>query len=207
MTNSAPRDFVVYDPNLTVGLVGIIEPSKSYDYPYNVTIGPKFFSSYANFPNTRFNHGFNFAKNSTADRAALLESVGPACKALGGGKLLAWELGNEADAYTTDSQGAVRPPTWGDPQYVAEWLNLTEVIKNKMKEECPELARNDAYKYIAPSFGGTDGHLQLLPVIEDGLDRDNDIGIVSQHKYVSSIPLPSRFLLLQHRQLNYMIVT
>ena len=82
------------------------------DYPTNITIGPSFFDSYNTWPSIQFTHGFDLARNGSAALTALLESVEPACKALEGNKLFAWELGNEPDLFKTSSQGVVRPADW-----------------------------------------------------------------------------------------------
>ncbi|KAF2769923.1 hypothetical protein EJ03DRAFT_292377 [Teratosphaeria nubilosa] len=184
------QDYAIFNSTLDVASVGIVNPAISSDYPTTLTIGPKYFDSYNTWPGTRFVHGFNLAKNSTSDRHALLESVPFACKALEGGKLLLWELGNEPDLYKTSAQGRVRPPNWKEADYVDEWVNLTRAIKTAMKGQCPNLASVSSYKYYAPSFAGTNNSLDPLRTWEDGLDTDKDIAVISSHNYISGATSP-----------------
>lgn len=89
-----------------------MDPAKSPDYPTTLTIGPSYFESYLTWPDTKFVHGFNLGRNSTVARQGLIDSVPYVCKALEGGKLLHWELGNEPDLFKTSAQGPVRPANW-----------------------------------------------------------------------------------------------
>ena len=135
---------------LNLATVGIFEPKISTDYPRILHFGPKFFQSYHTWPDVKFTHGFNLAKNSTHARKVLIESVSYACKALEGGKLLHWELGNEPDLYSTSAQGPVRPPSWNEQWYVRQWLHWTREIRSAMKKSCPELATKEKYTYVLP---------------------------------------------------------
>ncbi|KAK5681570.1 hypothetical protein LTS10_006103 [Elasticomyces elasticus] len=106
------QDYAVFNASQDVTEIGIVDPAKSPDYPTTLTIGPSYFESYQTWPGTKFIHGFNLGRNSTVARQGLIDSVGYACKALEGGKLLHWELGNEPDLFKTSSQGPVRPANW-----------------------------------------------------------------------------------------------
>lgn len=128
--------------------MGIVIPDISPDYPRILHFGPKYFESYHTWPDVKFVHGFNLGKNSTHARKVLIESVSYACKALEGGKLLHWELGNEPDLYPTSAQGPVRPPTWNDKWYVRQWLHWTRAIRDAMEEACPELATDENYTCV-----------------------------------------------------------
>ena len=178
------QDYAVFNSSLGVASVGIVDPSKSPDYPTTLSIGPAYFESYETWPGTKFIHGFNLGRNSTVARQGLLDSVPYVCRALEGGKLAYWELGNEPDLFKTSSQGPVRPANWTEQDYVNEWLHWTRAIRVAMQSACPELASNQSYKFYAPSFGGTGNSLDLLITWEDGLDADKDIAIISSHKYV-----------------------
>jgi hypothetical protein len=128
-------------------------------------------------------HGFNLALGATIDGGweTLLKTVPLACKALGGGRLLWWEYGNEPDLYSTSSQGPVRPNPWTEEQYVAQWLNGTRAIKTQLQEYCPDLSM-ERYGYLAPSFAGTSNHLQPVKTWASGLDSDENIKLISSHK-------------------------
>lgn len=177
------QDYAVFNRSQNVAEIGIVDPSKSPDYPTTLTIGPKYFESYQTWPDTKYIHGFNLGRNSTVARRGLIDSVPYACKALEGGKLLHWELGNEPDLYKTSAQGPVRPANWNEEDYVHEWLHWTRAIRAAMQKACPALASNENYTYYAPSFAGTGGN-SLDPIVtwEDGLDTDKDIAIISSHK-------------------------
>lgn len=176
------QDYAIFDRSLDVASVGIFNTNISSDYPTTLTIGPKYFESYQTWPDTKFVHGFNLGRNSTAARRALLDSVPYACKALKGGKLLYWELGNEPDLYKTSAQGPVRPPSWDEQDYVDEWLHWTRAIRASMRKSCPTLAAGKRYKYYAPSFAGTTNSLDPIVTWEDGLDTDKDIAVITSHK-------------------------
>jgi hypothetical protein len=174
-------DFAIFNQSLDEAIVGIVDPAKSSDYPTTITIGPAFFESYLTWPDTHFVHGFNLGKNSTTARQALIDSVPFACKALTG-RLAYWELGNEPDLMNLE---LVRPSGWSESDYVQEWLTWSRNIRKAMQKACPDLASNDKYKYIAPSFAGT-GNLGLDPV----LDADRDIALISSHNYISAATAP-----------------
>lgn len=172
------QDFAVFDATQAEALIGSYDPVLSEDYPTTITIGPSYFESYNTWPGVQFVHGFNLGRNSTAAREALIESVPYACKALSNGNLLHWELGNEPDLFNVSRVGAVRPPTWGDEEYVEEWRNWTSAIECAMEEACPGLP----ISYYAPSFAGYTNSLDGVKVWELGLDADKDIAIISSHK-------------------------
>ena len=176
------RDYALLDLNLTVATNGTYVTSISTDYPIIVSIGPSFFDSYSTWPGVTYTHGFNLAKNGTVGWNSLLTEVPLACRALEGGRLAYWELGNEPDLYKTSAQGIVRPANWTEQDYVDEWLEKTRKMKIKMAEACPDLP----FEFIAPSFGGTDNSLNPIVTWHDGLDQDQDIALISSHKYVSS---------------------
>ena len=107
------------------------------------------------------------------------------CEALAGGKLAYWELGNEPDLYKTSAQGAVRPPTWTERDYVNEWVNKTTAIQQKMRASCAGGEEFANAKYIAPSFAGVSNSLNPVVTWENGFDRKGNIALNSEHKCVS----------------------
>ncbi|KAK5737465.1 hypothetical protein LTR17_006693 [Elasticomyces elasticus] len=179
------QDYAVFNASQHVTEIGIVDPAKSPDYPTTLTIGPSYFESYQTWPGTKFIHGFNLGRNSTVARQGLIDSVAYACKALEGGKLLHWELGNEPDLFKTSSQGPVRPANWTEQDYVNEWLYWTREIKGALQDACPDLASNESYTFYAPSFAGTSNSLNPIVTWEDGIDTDKDIAIISTHNYIS----------------------
>jgi hypothetical protein len=179
------QDYALYNASLKEAINGTFDLARSPDYPTTIFIGPSFFESYQTWPNTKFSHGFNLGLggNNSAGWETLLETAPLACKALGGGKLYWWEYGNEPDLFSTSSQGPVRPPTWNEPTYVEQWLNGTRAIKSQMAKACPDMVSNKTYGYLSPSFAGVNNHLKAAVAFADGLDADEDIKLISIHKY------------------------
>ena len=179
------QDYALYNASLKEAINGTYNLARSPDYPTTIFIGPSYFESYHTWPNTKYSHGFNMGLggNNSAGWETLLETVPLACKALGGGKLLWWEYGNEPDLYSTSSQGPVRPPTWNESTYVEQWLNATRAIKSQLAKACPDMLSNKTYGYMAPSFAGVSNHLKPTVAFADDLDADEDIRLISIHKY------------------------
>lgn len=172
------RDFAYYDANLKTQIKGTIVPSVSTDYPSIISIGPSYFESYNTLPGVKFSHGFNLGKNTTEGADTLIQTVPLACKALSKGNFANWELGNEPDLYRTK----IRPANWTEPDYVAEWLSKTHIIKHQLTKACPNMATEDVYKYVAPSFAGTANRLDAVKTWQASLDTDKDIRLNSMHK-------------------------
>ncbi|KAK5790255.1 hypothetical protein VI817_007542 [Penicillium citrinum] len=181
------QDLALYDANLKTSINGTVVPSLSTDYPSIIYIGDSYFESYKTWPRTKFSHGFNLGKNGTTGMKTLLATVPLACKALKDGKLAYWELGNEPDLFV---DYPVRPADWNEKSYVDEWLSKTKVIKRQLRKSCPELATENDYKYIAPSFAGLTNSLDPFKVWQVGLNDDHDIGLNSMHNYIGGADEP-----------------
>lgn len=155
----------------------------SDDDPPISSIGPSFFESYQTWPDVKFIHGFNLAKNGTKAAASLTKSVPYACKALSKDSLLYWEMGNEPDLYKTSAQGAVRPQNWNEADYVTEWSEKTEIVKKALSKGCgKEWVTENIFKWIAPSFAGTRNSLDVVKSWKHGLDKSNVIAKISSHR-------------------------
>ncbi|CAD6446089.1 4ae85018-d036-41d7-aad9-d3313433e9df [Sclerotinia trifoliorum] len=194
------QDYALYDANLPYAVNGTINPARAVDYPTTVYIGPSFFESYSTWPDVKFSHGFNMAlgANNSAGWQTLLDTIPLACKALGGGKLLMWEYGNEPDLYSTSAQGPVRPRTWNESTYVSQWLNGSRQIKEGVAAACPDLA---SYGFLAPSYAGVNNHLNPITTWRDGLDVDKDIELISSHNYIGGATQPG--VTLQKTLMNH----
>ncbi|KAI5193992.1 hypothetical protein E4T38_09781 [Aureobasidium subglaciale] len=177
------QDIAIFDENQKTGLVGVVRPNISADYPTIITIGPSFFESYKTMPKgTKYVHGFNLGANSSAARAATYASAPYACRAIGD-DLAYWEYGNEPDLFHASGY---RPLNYTEAQYVEEWLNGTTQIERAVKEACPQLAGT---KFMAPSFAGVgpaNAYFTLDPLkaFEADLNADKDIGLISAHNYM-----------------------
>jgi hypothetical protein len=182
------RDYALLNGYLNVAINGTVDPSKSPDYPTTVDYGAPFFESYSTFPNTKYIHGFNLALSAGGYRRNLKSGVDLACRTFQNGSLLFWELGNEPDLYKTSAQGVVRPSSYDENAYVAEWLNVTRDIRTEMASACPKLATSGSFKFIAPSFAGIGNSLNPLKAWQAGLNADNNIAEFSSHKYVVLSP-------------------
>ncbi|KAH9892973.1 glycoside hydrolase family 79 protein [Xylariomycetidae sp. FL2044] len=181
------QDYAIYNADLPVALNGTFNTSRSEDYPTTIEIGPSFFESYGTWPNARFSHGFNMGGNHD-DRQwqTLLDTVPLACKSLGRDGLYWWEYGNEADLFATSAQGPVRPESYNESDFVAEWLNGTRAIKAVIEQACPDMVSNETYGYLAPSFAGTSNHLSASLSWADGLNEDRNIKFYASHNYIAS---------------------
>ena len=184
------QDYALYNASLPIATNGTVNPARSLDYPLTLYIGPSFFESYSTWPDTKFSHGFNLGNNHTEGRETLLATVPLACAALQNGKLYHWELGNEPDLYSTSAQGAVRPPSWNEATYVQQWLNGTRTIKSLLSQACPNLTTPDSYNYLAPSFAGTNNHLNPITTWHAGLNAEQDIALISSHNYIGGATQP-----------------
>ncbi|KAK8064913.1 Beta-glucuronidase [Apiospora phragmitis] len=185
------QDYAIYNANLTVGLNGTVNVTRSPDYPTTIEIGPSFFESYSTWPNVKFSHGFNMGGNHDSRiQDTLTQTAELACKALGTDKLYVWEYGNEADLFATSAQGPVRASSYNESDYVNEWLDGVAVIKSVFRKNCPGLASIDTYKYMAPSFGGVANHLKAPIAWAAGLDNTENIKYFSSHNYISGAATP-----------------
>ncbi|KAJ5668439.1 uncharacterized protein N7477_007009 [Penicillium maclennaniae] len=198
------QDLALYDPTLKTSVNGTIVPAVSEDYPYLLYIGPSFFESYYTLPGTKFSHGFNMGKNTTAAKDSLLATVSLACKALQDGKLMHWEFGNEPDLFSTTTPYSVRPAHWSEQDYVDNWLSGTEMIKRTMARSCPDMVSNEMFKFIAPSFAGIGNSLDPVKTWEDGLDSEKDIALNSMHNYMGGADVPG--VTLQKTLMNHTAV-
>ncbi|KAL5373210.1 hypothetical protein DPSP01_012905 [Paraphaeosphaeria sporulosa] len=181
------QDLTLFDASQKLAVIQSFSQSNP-DYPANQTIGPAFFESYRTWPGVHFSHGFNLADNSTEHRQALLESVPFACHALQD-RFYGWELGNEPDLMNiTLAQAPPRGSDWSEATYVAEWLEWTRKIRQQVKKACPKLASSEQFKFLAPSLAGSPSlsNFSAARVFEEGLNDDNAVGIISQHKYIGA---------------------
>lgn len=155
------RDYALWNPNLDAATTGTYNLSKSADYPTTLEYGPRFWSSYGTFKNTRYIHGLNLGKSgqSIEYRANLLQGVAAGCKALQENGLLYWELGNEPDLFKTSAQGPVREASYDEAAYVKEWMDLAQAVETQVKTTCPDLLSHGRFKMIAPSFAGVSNSL------------------------------------------------
>lgn len=155
-------------------------------------IGKAYFESYRTWPGVRFSHGLNMGLGgSAAGWQTLVDTVPLACAALGGGRLHAWEYGNEPDLFSTSAQGPVRPPAWNESAYVWQWRNATAEIGRQVARFCPGMGRP---RFMAPSFAGVGNRLSARKTWEAGLDESKDIEFFSTHKYAFALTIwaPSR---------------
>ncbi|KAL3444834.1 hypothetical protein BJX65DRAFT_310424 [Aspergillus insuetus] len=192
------QDYALFDPDLKVATNGTIIPSISTDWPRILYIGPSFFESYSTWPGTKFIHGFNLGKNSTEDLKLLLDTVPLACEALQDGKLANWELGNEPDLFRTSGNGIVRPGNWTEQAYVNEWQTKVEMLTQKMREYCPQLAEK---KWMAPSFAGVTNSLNPVVTWREGLNAKRNIALNSEHNYIGGATQPG--VTLQKTLMNH----
>jgi len=174
------QDYALYNASLPYALNGTYDLNRSPDYPTTIFIGPSYFESYDTWEDVKFSHGLNFGLggNNSAGWQTLLDSVPLVCRALGG-KLYAWQYGNEPDLFSTSSHGIVRPPSWNEEIYVEQWRNGTRAIDSLIDENCPELR---SFGYLAPAFAGLGNKLKAPAAWKAGLSSEASIKLFSTHK-------------------------
>ncbi|KAF2185105.1 glycoside hydrolase family 79 protein [Zopfia rhizophila CBS 207.26] len=186
------QDYALFDPDLKVATNGTYIDSISKDYPRILYIGPSFFESYQTWPDVKFVHGFNLAKNDTEAAESTTNSVPVACKALDGDNFLYWEMGNEPDLFKTSAQGIMRPSSWSEQDYVKEWDEEVARVKKALKEKCgAEWVSEKKFKWLAPSFAGTSNSLDAVKSWNAGLkNNSNTIERFSSHNYIGGATQP-----------------
>ncbi|KAK3299973.1 uncharacterized protein B0H64DRAFT_314456 [Chaetomium fimeti] len=199
------QDYALYDASLPYALNGTFDPARSEDYPTTITIGPSYFEAYNTWKDVKYYHGFNLGLggNRSSGWQTLLDTVPLACRALSGGKLYVWGYGNEPDLYSTSAQGPVRPSDWSEDAYVSQWHNGTRQIKALIEEHCPEMADEDSYGYMAPSFAGVGNHLKAEAAWAAGLNDDKNVKLFSTHNYISGAETPG--VTLQGTLMNHAV--
>lgn len=184
------QDYALWNASQQAALVGVVNPKRSPDYPTTIHIGPSFFESYNTWSGVKFLHGFNLGLggNNSEGWQTLIDTVPLVCKTLGRpGKLYMWAYGNEPDLFSTSAQGPVRPPTWNETVYVAQWHNGTDLIKKQVQKHCPELFARGAPRFMAPSLAGTGNRIKAPVAWKEGLNKYENIELFSTHKLVDSL--------------------
>lgn len=116
--------------------------------------------------------------------ASLLETVAVACKALSNGNLLWWEYGNEPDLYKVSPERILRSKEFNQSTYLKQWKNGTAAIKKVLQESCPDLASDDKYGYVGPSFAGAK-NFNITRIFEQGINNNGSIKVITHHKLVN----------------------
>lgn len=170
------QDKTTFFSDQQVGMIGTFEDDVSGDYHATVSIGPAYFESYHNFPNTTFVHGFNMASgsNSTEGLQNILEHARVACKEIGQ-QSYAWEYGNEADMFPIHEY---RTWEYSEQDVFNEWSIAVDAIHGAVAEACPEL---EPLKYFAPSFAQSRRWLNSVDVWKAGFDKRDDVKAYVHH--------------------------
>ncbi|KAF2190355.1 glycoside hydrolase family 79 protein [Zopfia rhizophila CBS 207.26] len=182
-------DFTIFDPNQREALKGNYTLNITRDYPFSISMGPSFFESYQTWDNFSFIHGFNLESNDTKGYHTLVETVPLMCKALKGNRLAYWQIGNEPDLFKTFFDR--RPAWWDEEQFAREWLSKTRLIKELVRNSCPEVIENGKYMFYAPAFAAGPGNtLNISKAFDGGLAEDDNIAFIDMHNYISGSTVP-----------------
>ena len=179
------QDFALYNASQKEGLIGIVDPARSPDYPTTITIGKAFFESYKTWPGVLFSHGFNMGLGAITSKGwdTLKETAPLVCDAFGHGRFYSLEYGNEPDLFSNAPYGPRNASTWTDQAYVAEWLNGTAEITMQFQKHCPSLfGKKDVAKFMAPSMASINGQLHANACFADGLNSRENVALFSTHK-------------------------
>ena len=91
--------------------------------PQNVLYGPKYFSSFKNFPNARYIVDVPFAYNNLSNS---LGFVGAAVEAIGKENIFALEIGNEVNLY-----GSSLRQDWSPAEYAKQWTHWADEVSDR----------------------------------------------------------------------------
>jgi hypothetical protein len=198
------QDYATVNASQEAALIGSFDFNRSKDYPTTISIGPAYFESYNTWPGYEYIHGLNMGKNGTVGYQTLVQSIPLICKALPVDKLAYWTLGNEPDLFKTSAQGPVRPPSWNESAYVAEYIEKTRLIRDTVKLNCPEVIESGKLRYYSPSFAGTSNSLNIIKTFQAGLDEDGEIAFIDSHNYMGGATQPG--VTLQKTLMNHTAV-
>ncbi|KAI0667963.1 hypothetical protein C8Q78DRAFT_1051225 [Trametes maxima] len=148
---------------------------------YKTTFGPEFFEFLGTFPNSsRVLWSVNLGNNTIGFAQAGIKA---AIQHIGWDRLLAFELGNEADHYG----GGSRPRGWSSADYTAQFLGWTSFLTRNLS-----LPHNI---FLAGGFAEdptSAAPMTTVSIIEDGADTTGVVKLFAQHTYQYSTCDPVR---------------
>ncbi|KAI9677881.1 MAG: hypothetical protein M1829_002378 [Trizodia sp. TS-e1964] len=159
-----------FDQNLT--------KQSHVDSARNLVIGPTYFDSASNFPNTKFMLGLNFMDLSDQAKQTMLGVVKAVCTHMKPSQIAMWEMGNEPDLYV--AQGA-RPAGWTVDDYVREWRDHTGAVRAVIAQKYAPFPQN----FVATSVIGKKSDTVPAKAFKAGLNQDNSVSIVGVHNYLT----------------------
>jgi hypothetical protein len=140
----------------------------------------KFFESYSNLP-TKFIHGLNLFRTCGYTKENLKAGLNTAHRYLNNKTLLAFELGNEPEAYPhacipSDAEPSVRPGPWNRDTYVKGWQTVAQDLL--------EVFPTGELKFIGPSIANGGAGFDPLGAYENGIDHGSLVNEFAGHRYV-----------------------
>ncbi|KAF7185183.1 Beta-glucuronidase [Pseudocercospora fuligena] len=171
----------IYHDNQTAGIINYYSGDRTWlDQPTNVSIEPRFFESFQQFPaSTQYIFTLNFNVGEAGFNQTLLEAFA-AWNALGE-SIYAFEIGNEVDGWGKISR---RPKNWNQHDYVREWQALAEAISKNCSIPLP---RFQGCAYTAPrNITIGDNSWNVANTIRAGLDVNGHLKSVSDHDYMGA---------------------
>jgi hypothetical protein len=96
---------------------------------------------------------------------------------LGARSLLAFEFGNEPDLYVRTYAGALRPSTYGVPDYLREWQGYLRAVRQRVP----------GARIVGPSIAGTPAGVEILRQLAEA-ERD-EIMFATSHHYPLGAPV------------------
>ncbi|RDW58666.1 hypothetical protein BP6252_13142 [Coleophoma cylindrospora] len=193
-------DHASYHPNQKEPL--LIPGGQKGGIPDNMTIGPSFFDSFANFPSAQYIVDIPFAKENLSNSLLFAKQ---AYATIGPANIFAFEIGNEVNNYP----GHGRPPTWSEADYSTQWTNWSGSISGTLGiAEDSEMYQAVALssETTATKFpGGTAADWKIPKIWESGLNKEKGrMKSVSMHYYQTKANEGSD---LQYDLMNHTAVT
>jgi hypothetical protein len=148
----------------------------------------KFLDSYNNLPDTKFIHGLNLYRYcGRYSRKGLKAGLRTALYSLGK-KLLAFELGNEPEAYPhacipSDGAPGTKGEPWNRAKYIKEWESITRTLL--------EVIPKDKLELIGPSIADGAPGFDAWGAYENGIDKGSLVKEFASHRQVLPL-LPQR---------------
>ncbi|HLJ62287.1 MAG TPA: glycosyl hydrolase family 79 C-terminal domain-containing protein [bacterium] len=96
---------------------------------------------------------------------------------LGAGSLDAFEFGNEPDLYVRTYAGALRPSSYGVPEYLREWQEYLRAVRRRVPNA----------RVVGPSIAGTAGGVEILRQLAEA--EHNEIEFATSHHYPLGAPI------------------
>jgi hypothetical protein len=137
-------------------------------------MGPTWFESFANFPNTKYIMGLNFFWTGAAAEKSRLDTITAFCQKLNPNMIERWEMGKEPDLYSQN--GAT---SYVVQDHAREYVNATNTARARMATACPGFPNTFMGTSIIGSAGSS---FDPVKSFELGINDKNAIDLIGTHR-------------------------